>query len=239
LGAATYGLNFMRACAAAAAGRFQEAHALFLEAGNEVRVEELPEELANFLTAEGQMEYRAGRPADARKTLAQVRGLQAEPAESVPLRTALGDTTAGEKFIAAHENDPDTLIHFVDLPRVRATLALQRGQPADAIEALEPARPYELRDYEVPSLRGEAYLRAGHPDLAAQEYRKILMNPGIDPVSMLYPLAHLGLARAEMQAGDRAGAAAEYKALLALWKDADPDLPLLHQVRSEYAKAKL
>jgi DNA-binding winged helix-turn-helix (wHTH) protein/tetratricopeptide (TPR) repeat protein len=237
-GAATYGLDFLRACAAATAGHLQQAHALFLAADNEVQVEQLPEELGNFLTAEAEMQQHAGLLADARKTLAQARALAVEPANSIALRVALGDTAAGEKFIAAHENDADTLVHFVYVPRVRATLALERRKPLDAVAALELARPYELRDYEVPALRGEAYLQANQPALAAREFEKILANPGIDPVSMLYPLAHRGLARARLHAGDRPGAAAEYKALLALWRDADPELPLLTQIRQEDARSR-
>ena len=85
---------------------------------------------------------------------------------------------------------------FVNLPRIQAALAMRRGKPLDAIAALEPAIPYELADYAVPSQLGAAYLQAGQPDNAVHEYRKILLNRGVDPVSVLYPLAHLGMARA-------------------------------------------
>ena len=68
------------------------------------------------------------------------------------------------------------------------------------------------------------------------QFQKILSNPGIDPVSILYPLAHLGLARAYALEGNKAGSKSEYENFLALWKDADSDLPVLQQARREFAR---
>jgi hypothetical protein len=79
-------------------------------------------------------------------------------------------------------------------------------------------------------------LQAKRPDLAVPELQKILTNPGIDPVSILYPLAHLQLARAYAREGDKTGCKGEYEKFLTLWKDADADVPVLIQARHEYAE---
>jgi DNA-binding winged helix-turn-helix (wHTH) protein/tetratricopeptide (TPR) repeat protein len=235
VGAATYGLDFLRGCASAAAGRVNEAHTHFLRADNEVEVEKLSEALANFLVTEAEDQFRLGLIPNAHETLQKIRDPDPNSADIVNLRLDLGDTAQAERFIAAHDNDPATLMAYAYLPRLRAALALHRGRSAEAIAALEPARPYEMRDYEVPALRGEAYLRTGQASAAAGEYKKILANPGINPVSVLYPLAHLGLARAYALQKNTAESRKEYEALFAVWKDADAGLPVLQKARIEYA----
>jgi len=92
-------------------------------------------------------------------------------------------------------------------------------------------------------LRGEAYLSAGNADagngaLAAAEFQKILDHPGVIVNFPLSALSHLGLGRARVLAGDSAGARTAYQDFLALWKDADPDIPMLKQAKAEYAKLK-
>jgi hypothetical protein len=74
--------------------------------------------------------------------------------------------------------------------------------------------------------------------MAAAEYQKILANRGIDPVSPLYPLAHLGLARAYALQNNQAGSRGEYEKFFDMWKDADADVPVLKQARIEYARLK-
>jgi hypothetical protein len=85
-------------------------------------------------------------------------------------------------------------------------------------------------------LRGRALLRAGHGANAAVEFQKILDHRGVFPVSPLYTLSHLGQARASLLAGDAAKSRRAYQDFLALWKDADPDIPILQEARAEYAK---
>jgi predicted Zn-dependent protease len=85
-------------------------------------------------------------------------------------------------------------------------------------------------------LRGQAYLRAQQGGNAAQEFQKILDHRGITGNSPVVPLAHLGLARAYALSGDTAKAKAAYQDFFALWKDADPDIPILKQAKAEYAK---
>jgi eukaryotic-like serine/threonine-protein kinase len=165
------------------------------------------------------------------------------------LATGLTGDSAQAQALADHlyvEFPEDTSIRFSYLPVIHAIVALHRNDPAGAIHALEPAIPYELGSprgsvtcyfgalYPI-LFRGEAYL-AGHkgPD-SAREFQKLLDHRGImigDPVAVL---AHLGLARSYALSGDVSNARNQYKEFLALWKDADPDLPVLHQAKAELA----
>lgn len=110
-----------------------------------------------------------------------------------------------------------------------------RHKPLEAVAALEPAQPYELSCFNLPIERGEAYLQANQPKLAAAEFRKVLDHYGIDVIAPEIPITHFGLARAHAMEGDDDGRS-EYQQLLAIWKDADPDLPVLVQARAEYAR---
>jgi tetratricopeptide (TPR) repeat protein/predicted Ser/Thr protein kinase len=141
----------------------------------------------------------------------------------------------------------DTSVKFNYLPTVRAFLALNHGDPAKAIEILQVAVPYELGQprstqtgffgalYPIYA-RGQAYLAAGQGAAAAREFQKILDHPGImvgDPIGVL---AHLELGRSYAMQGNATKAKAAYQDFLALWKDADPDIPILKQAKAEYAK---
>ncbi len=79
---------------------------------------------------------------------------------------------------------------------------------------------------------------AGAGPEAAVEFQKILDHRGVVPVSPLYPLVHLGLARAYALSGDTVKSRRYYQDLFALWKDADPNVPILQEAQSEYAKLK-
>jgi DNA-binding winged helix-turn-helix (wHTH) protein/tetratricopeptide (TPR) repeat protein len=134
----------------------------------------------------------------------------------------------------------DTLLRNNFLPIVRAQLELNRNEPQKAIEILQRAKPYEqgLDALLSAFLRGNAYLAAHRTVEAAAEFKRVLDHP---PVVLLEPwgaLAHLGLARAYALQGDTAKAKAAYNDFLALWKDADPDIPILKQAKAEYAKLK-
>jgi DNA-binding winged helix-turn-helix (wHTH) protein/tetratricopeptide (TPR) repeat protein len=149
----------------------------------------------------------------------------------------LGDAALAEKLLKDDltKTPTDTLLHSVYAPEERAALLLRQGQPRAAVAALEPARPYELRTADIPYLRGRAYLAAGDGTHAAAEFRKLLDHPGVEPVSVLYPLAELGLARAYRLAGDRRDSRTAYDAFLAAWRSADPGMPLIKQARAEQA----
>src|SRR5439155_18855602 len=101
----------------------------------------------------------------------------------------------------------DTLINSIWLPAIRAAIEINRNNPAQAIQLLEVTRRYEAAAEFWPIyLRGQAYLRQQKGAEAAAEFQKILDNRGQAPLSALYPLAHLGLARAAVVTGDTAKA---------------------------------
>jgi tetratricopeptide (TPR) repeat protein len=135
----------------------------------------------------------------------------------------------------------DTVVHFSYLPVLRARFALNRGETAKAIELLQVATPYELGAsrllfgalYPV-YVRGEAHLAAHQGAEAAIEFQKILDHRGVvgsDPISAL---ALLQLGRSFALAGDNAKAKTAYADFFALWKDADPDVPILKRAHLEY-----
>jgi tetratricopeptide (TPR) repeat protein len=130
-----------------------------------------------------------------------------------------------------------TIIQSYYVPTIRAQLALSRNDPSSAIEVLQAASPYELsawgRLYPV-YVRGESYLAAHQGDKAAAEFQKILDHRGIVVNSPIGVLAHLGQGRAYALSGDKTKARSAYQDFLALWKDADPDIPILKQAKAEY-----
>jgi hypothetical protein len=141
----------------------------------------------------------------------------------------------------------DTIVQFNYLPTIHAAAALAAGSAAKAIQALAPAAPYELGGpgdeteifnlYPV-YLRGLAFLDARQGPAAAAEFQKILNHPGVALNEPIGALAHLGLGRAYVLSGETEKARAAYQDFLTLWKDADPDIPVLKQAKTEYAKLK-
>jgi tetratricopeptide (TPR) repeat protein len=128
---------------------------------------------------------------------------------------------------------------YVYGPRIRAQIALHQAKPSQAILELQPVAKYDFAaGFAGIAERGEAYLMASEPEKAAMEYRKIIDHPGVDPVSPLIPLAYLGLARAESQAGLVEQSRASYEKLFEQWKEADADLPALLIARREYASLR-
>jgi eukaryotic-like serine/threonine-protein kinase len=226
---------YIQACAAAALGRHKQSEELFQAAYQIAEHENLAETADNVLIDQALVEVRLGLPRAARATLSRVKKQDADTPDLAILRAELRDIPATGRFLAAHsgKSEHGTLMNYVYLPRIRATLALQHSRPLDAVAALEPAVPYELADYTVSAQLGAAYLQARQGEKAAAEYRKILANPGIDPISPLYPMAHLGLAHAYVLEGNQAAARSEYHAFLDAWKNADPDLPVLHAAKGE------
>jgi len=131
----------------------------------------------------------------------------------------------------------DTLVHRLWLPVIKAALELQRHNPIDAIQSLEAARRYEAAAEFWPQyVRGLAYLSLKSGNEAASEFQRILGHRGEATLSVLYPLAHLGLARATALVGNLDSSRKEYQAFFAVWKDADADLPVLTGAKRESLK---
>ena len=204
-----------------------------------------------------------GNAADAKQ--AAIQGLKLTPtSQAAGVEAALayamaGDTGRAESLAQdLNKRFPlDTQVQSIWLPAVRAQVALDRKNPAAALESLQAAAPIELGQIAFVTnisclyptyLRGQAYLAAGQSDAAAAEFQKILDHSGIVWNCWTGALAHLGLARAyalesrSSQGADanvvRVRALAAYKDFLTLWKDADPDIPILEQAKAECAKLK-
>jgi eukaryotic-like serine/threonine-protein kinase len=142
----------------------------------------------------------------------------------------------------------DTIVQFNYLPSVRGKLALNKGDASGAIRDLLGAAPYELGATRAIDLnwtamfpvfvRGEAYLAASQGSKAAAEFQKILDHRGLVLNQPIGALAHLGLGRAYVLQGDIPKAKAAYQDFLTLWKDADPDIPVLQRAKAEYGKLR-
>jgi eukaryotic-like serine/threonine-protein kinase len=135
----------------------------------------------------------------------------------------------------------DTIIQSYWLPSIRATLALHRGDTKQAIALLDAATPYELGIENVSVMvpvyvRGMAYLKAGHGEDAAAQFKKMLRHRGLGQNAPIEAMAQLQLARAHAMSGDKPAARRSYQDFLSLWKQADPDLSLLKLAQTENQK---
>ena len=133
----------------------------------------------------------------------------------------------------------DTLLNTISIPTARAQLELDRRNPAQVIQLLDPAKKYEVAGEFWPQyLRGQAYLKQGSGAQAATEFQTILDHRGWYPVSPLYPLAELGSARAAVLIGDKVKARKYYEDFFTLWREADLTIPILIEAKAEYEKLK-
>ena len=131
----------------------------------------------------------------------------------------------------------NTVLKQLTAPEVRALEAIHQGDGTAAIAALEGSRSYDLAiPFSLPYVRGLADLAANRPQQAVAEFQSVLDHPGVVPTYPVHSLARLGLGRAFAMAGDASKARTAYQDFLALWKDADPDIPILKQAKAEYAK---
>jgi len=159
-----------------------------------------------------------------------------------------GDSLRAQKMADELEkqNPVNTVIVDYWLPTTRAAIEMNRNNPSKAVELLQAATSYELGDPlpEVefggflypPYMRGQAYLLLHQGIEAAAEFQKFLDHRGLVANCPLAALAHLQLGRAYAMQGDTAKGRAAYQDFLTLWKDADPDIPILKQAKAEYAR---
>jgi tetratricopeptide (TPR) repeat protein len=202
----------------------------------------------------GRREAAFGNVAEARRETDEALRL-APNSPWVEAQAALTNSWAGNEAEARKleadlkkQYPQDTLLNSYWLPTVEARLKLARGNSAGALESLQTVSPPLDLGSPVenePSVcldpvytRGEAYLAAGQGGPATNEFQRILDHPGLVLNCTTGALAHLGLARAYAVSGNTAKARSLYRDFFALWKDADPDIPILRQAKAEYAKLK-
>lgn len=155
-----------------------------------------------------------------------------------------GDTARAKRLADELEKTAatDTMLKIYCLPTIHGAIAISKNNPTQGILDLEPAMPYELGGplsfpYLYPVwVRGHAYMAARDGIAAAAEFQKLIDHPGIVINQPIGSLAHLELGRAYVLSGDNVKARASYQNFLTLWKDADPDVPILIAAKSEYAK---
>jgi hypothetical protein len=216
-------------------GQRLESHKLYQRASETALRRGLRTVAAEFDEADAQADALSGN--------CQTAGHLSRPA----LASAMcGDAAQAEKLAGETSKlfPNGTIWNAVQLPEIRAAMALNRDQPAKAVELLASASPYE-RSYLAPVyLRGLAYLRLHKGAEATAEFHKIADHKGaswgatwVHPNwGLYYSLSYLGIARGSALAGDPATARKAYQDFLTLWKDADPGISILKQAQAEYAK---
>lgn len=188
--------------------------------------------------------YRFVRNSNATEALALAPGQDVRTLTALALARA-GDVTRAQTM-AEHldiEFPLNTLLHSYWLPAIRLALDLERGKtlnlgaPSEAaVVDLGAPPPLHAGTLYPLYLRGQAYLAAGQGGAAVDQFQNILAHPGIVRNFPLGALAHLGLARAYALSEDVVKSRAAYQDFLALWLDADPNVPILKEAKAEYAK---
>ncbi len=235
------------AFALAYAGRLQQARSTSRLAVDQARQALQPERAGPWMAGSALREAFFGNMAEAAKqamaALELSKDRQVEYSAAFAL--ALAGYSARSRALAddmERRFPEDTSIRFSYLPALRARLALNHGNVSKPLELVQAAVPNELGTprgifgalYPV-YIRGQAYLAARQGAEAAAEFQKILDHRGIVVSDPIGALAHLQLGRAFVLSGDKAKAKTAYQDFLTLWKDADPDIPILKQAEREYA----
>ena len=167
-------------------------------------------------------------------------GLNVQPPAGLAFAWA-GDATRSQAVASelATRYPRNIIISSYYVPTIRAVVELNRGNAAAALDLLQTTAPYEAQYcMDAVYARDQAYLASRQDNAAASEFQKMLDHRGLMNVCPLAPLAHLGLGRARASNDDSAGARSGYQDFFALWKDADPDIPILKQAKMEYEKLR-
>jgi eukaryotic-like serine/threonine-protein kinase len=244
---ADHNLVALDAITAAYAGRLRVMEDLFRESEDAAMRRGHKEAAAEAQVSAALVEAEFGRPNQARQlvkaALNAVKDAETQTMGALALARA-GDASSAEAIAAdlARQFPSDTLLNGSDLPIIHAAAELDRGDTSGAIRDLQVALPYDLSKGERvsalygPYLRGQAYLHAGDGLAAEAEFQKIIHHRGLAASLPQGALAILGVARARALAGDSTAARMAYQDFLALWKDADPGIPVLQRARAESAR---
>jgi tetratricopeptide (TPR) repeat protein/predicted Ser/Thr protein kinase len=241
------------ALALARSGRLRAARRSSSRAIEQAQQEGDREGAASYLAARAVWETVCGNVGEGKTNvmaaLERSKGRDVEYAGALALALS-GDSSRSQALADDLEQrfPEDTFAKFTYVPVLRALSALERGKPADGVERLQIALPYELAanglnfnhfylgGLHSAYVRGEALLAARRYAEAAAEFQKILDHRGIVGADPIGALAHVQLGRAFVLSGDTIKAKAAYRDFLTLWKDGDPDVPILRQALAEYAK---
>ena len=242
-------LLYSESCTSSYFGELKESRETLKRASNSAIAGDLKEAAASYRADGAIHEALYGNSAEAERSLRSIPITTS--GQDVQAAAAMAYAFAGNRARAqaladnlAKQYSENTLLQFNYLPVIRAQIALLSKNPTQAIQLLRDARRYELgQPAQVISLnvypayvRGEAYLAAHDGPAALAEFQKILDNPGMSLNEPIAALAHLGLARAAVLKGDSNAAQSFYEDFIRLWKDADQEIPILKQVKAEYAR---
>ena len=231
-------------------GHLVKSRGLSRRAAEIARRSERKESAAEWQMDAALREAEFGNPAQAREEIISAQNLA--PTRNVRILVGLALARAGESTRAQKIADDlakafstDTMMDRYWLPTIRAAVEINRNNPSQAVEILQGAAPYDLGGpppisgtlYPV-YVRAQAYLLMKKGNEAAKEFQKFLDHRGVVVNFPLGGLAHLGLGRAYALQGDTAKAKRAYQDFLTLWRDADPDIPVLIAAKSEYAKLR-
>ena len=233
---------FQQAQNAAALGQISKMRDLRGQAIEKSKGLGMMDNAATYLLEQATAEAEFGYTSAAAAKIDPILALSHNPeslADVADTAAAAGLEQKAETLIAEarHDRPNDVLVQNVVGPRVEAQLQMRHGKAAAAVQTLAVAQQYENGHYfRTHVLRGEAYLASGDPASAVTEFKKFLARRAAWPVNFYYPVAQLGLARALAAQHDNPSARTAYQDFFALWKDADPDIPILKEAKAEYAK---
>ena len=218
-------------------GQRRESHQLYQQAAQAALRRGLRNAASDFEEADARADALAGNCQTARRL--------GRPALALAM---CGDAGRAEKLVAETSKifPNGTIWNAIQLPEIRAAIALNRNQADKSVELLASASPYERAYLDAIYLRGLAYLNLHKGPEAAAEFQKILDHKGANWASawrypywgQFYSLSYLGMARASALAGDTEKAKKAFQDFFELWNEADPDLPILQQAKAEYAKLR-
>jgi len=233
------------------AGRFHNARELSRQAADSARRNDKKETAAEWQLNAALREAEIGNSQEARAQVSSAMSSVPSRDERVLAALALarsGDASRAQPMVdeLSHGAPANTLLNCYWLPTIRATLELNRRHSDNALRLLQPASPCELGEpnpqvqiagtlYPV-YVRGQANLENGRGREAIVEFQKLLDHRGVVQNFVLGALVHVQLGRAYLATGDAPKARAQYQEFFTLWKDADPDVPILKQAKAEYAK---
>ena len=223
---------------AAFAGQLERAHELSHRAANLGKAKEMA---AQYASEELLWDAAFGQCPRSKVEMARIFTLPRYHASFSNLGLGLalcGETEQLNRLIneVKKRQPKNTFVNDLYLPLVQAAGEIKSNKPALALQTLETTRQYEaLAGFWTRYLRGQAYLRLKLGPEALIEFQKIVDHRGEDPLSPLFPLAYLGVARATALTGNSARSRKAYEDFFALWKDADAKLPVVIEAKKEYA----
>src|SRR6184192_2536198 len=230
--------------AAAFSGKLQKAREIYAQAIESARRGKFEESAAGITARQAATEGLVGNETQARATAQEALAMDRSRATAFFAGLALamaGDTRQAAAVVdeLSKRFPGDTVVNNSWGPTIRSEIEVNRGNARKAIELLQLASPYEtgLVVRLVPNYaRGQAYLKARQAKEAAAELQKILDHRGVCQTAPACALSHLQLGRAHALSGDAAAARTAYQDFFAIWKDADPAVPILKEAKAEYGK---